>query len=116
MKVFWKCFSPYIDAYYTSENRSYKKVSKKEALADLKNSMDSIAKDWGTESIGESVLKNNEPNKVNSKFVFCCGYFYYDSGKTEVRQKYVLVGGHQGPYGEDVEIVEFDYPNDWDVT
>ena len=109
MKAFGKVYPPYIDAYQISNWSGDDENGW--TFHEFCEKLKSHAIDWGTLSIGEQFLREKQIKEINGLSVWCCGFWN--------KKSYVLIGSkgwyYSPPEGE-FEIIEYNYPEEWDVT
>lgn len=110
LEVYWRTAPLFVDAYQTNDENTSDLDS---VIKKLHESMKDTAKNWGSNSLGEQILRTNEIVRINEKNVFSWGIIEASSLKSKpVTKKYVCIGNNL----DELEIIEFDYPSEWDVT
>lgn len=110
--IYWKTIPIFIDAYTCNneESGSIKEITKK-----LHDSMINKAKEYASQTIGEQVIRTGNFLTVENKKVFSLGYISYEYQKKYISKKYLCIG-EITPQGSDLQIIEFDYPDHWNVS
>lgn len=105
-------FPPYIDAYIKSYGNPIN-------FADFSEKMKCHAQSWGEQSIGSTVLRclesQQEPEilkDTKDRVIVCIGWFGEKS--------YACVVDHDNQaekyWFKKLEVIEFNWPGEWDVT
>lgn len=113
----YKTFPPYIDAYNINYDEISSKGTKKdEQFEEFKSALKNTAYMWGEKAVGMHVLKNGEPLKINDKFVLAIGWFGVGKDNKFKLKKYVLISNGDIYKDNNLEIMQYNYPIEWDVT
>ena len=104
-------YPPYIDAYINS-------FWDKEFLTlnEIKQLMKQHALEWGYEVIGRCTLEGKELPKFNDKIVLCCGSLYQPNNVGNGNSYLIVVNNFSDNWYSDLEFIEGDIQNEWNVT
>ena len=104
-------YPPYIDAYINSFwDKEYL------TLNEIKQLMKQHALEWGHEVIGRCTLEGKELPKFNDKIVLCCGSLYQPNNDENINSYLIVVNNFSDNWYSDLEFIEGDIQDGWNVT